>query len=184
MSDTSTAVATTNGAGHRDQADQARRDQADQDRRDRRALADRVRLKAKLLSLSDIDRRTNAFKRTQSIIDQLEADVGGDPTTGQKLLIQRAAVVSAMCESEEAKWLSGGIVDPAVFCTLSNALRRLLESVGVHERVARDISPSLEQISRHLADQEGREVTVTDQAEDNQEVTVDAVNETDTEAAA
>ena len=91
MSDTSTAIA-TNGAGQRD------RDQADRDRRDRRAIADRVRLKAKLLTLGDIDKRTNAFKRAQSLISQLEAEAGDDPTVGQKLLIQRAAVVSAMIE--------------------------------------------------------------------------------------
>ena len=103
------------------------RDQADRDRRDRRALADTVRLKTRLLTLNSLDKRTLAYRRTAELISQLETDAGSDPSVAQKLLIQRAALTAAMIEHEETKWLSGGVVDPTVHATLTNSLRRLLE---------------------------------------------------------
>ena len=129
-----TAIAATNGTGTRDQADR--------DRRDRRALADAVRLKTRLLTLSDLDRRTGAYKHANDLINQLAADLGGDDqlTTAQKQLIQRAALTGAMIEDLELKWLKGHAIDPTVHATLSNSQRRLLESlesVGL-QRVPKD----------------------------------------------
>jgi hypothetical protein len=72
-----------------------------------RRFADVVRLKTRLLTLGNLDKRTNAYRRTVDLISQMETDIGGDPTVGQRLLIQRAAVVAAMLEDLEAKWLSG-----------------------------------------------------------------------------
>ena len=68
--------------------------------------------------------------------------------------------------------MAGGVVDPAIHATLSNSLRRLLEAIGI-SRVPRDVSPSLDQIGRLIADQEAREVT--EQAEDEQDAEVEAV---------
>ena len=98
--------------------------------------------KLRLLSLSDIDKRTAAYRRTIALIEMLEADAGGHDrlSTGERALIQRAAVTAALAEHLETRWLSGGEIDPAMYCTLGNALRRLLESVGLR-RVPRDVSP-------------------------------------------
>jgi hypothetical protein len=41
-----------------------------------------------------------------------------------------------------AKWISGEQIDLALFATLSNTRRRLLESVGL-DRAARDVTPSV-----------------------------------------
>jgi hypothetical protein len=147
MSDSTQIATATNGTG----TGQRDRDQADRDRRDRRALADTVRLKTRLLTLNSLDKRTLAYRRTAELISQLETDAGSDPSVAQKLLIQRAALTAAMIEHEETKWLSGGVVDPTIHATLSNSLRRLLESISPGlERRQRDVSPSLSEYLKQL----------------------------------
>ena len=131
MSDTITAVAATNGTGSTPGQDRT------MSKRDRRAMADAVRLRARFLTLSSLDKRTSSFKRAQSLISQMTADAGGDPTTAQRLLIERAALAAVMTEHEEARFLSGAAVAPEVHATLSNSLRRLLEAVGL-QRVPKD----------------------------------------------
>jgi hypothetical protein len=98
--------------------------------------------KVRLLSLHDLDRRTAAYKRTMDLIEQIEADAGGHDrlSTGERQIIQRAAVTAALAEHLETQWLSGEEIDPGLYCTLGNALRRLLETVGLR-RVPRDVSP-------------------------------------------
>lgn len=158
MSDTATTLAPT----------------GQMNRRDRRQLADALRIRTRFLSLADLDRRTSAFKRVQSLISEMTADLGGDSeiTTAQRLLIGRAAIAAVMTEDQEVKFLAGNAIDPAIHATLSNSLRRLLESIGI-SRVPRDVSPSLNEIGRLIADQETREVT--EQAEDEQDAEVEAV---------
>jgi len=100
--------------------------------------------KVRLLSLHDLDRRTAAYQRTVALIDAIEADAGGHDqlTTGQRQIIQRIALTCALAEHLEARWLSGEEIDPVLYCTLANAQKRLLESVGLR-RVPRDVTPSL-----------------------------------------
>ena len=100
--------------------------------------------KVRLLSLHDLDRRTAAYQRTVALIDAIEADAGGHDqlTTGQRQIIQRIALTSALAEHLEARWLSGEEIDATLYCTLANAQKRLLESVGLR-RVPRDVTPSL-----------------------------------------
>jgi hypothetical protein len=95
------------------------------------------REKVRLLSLHDLDRRTAAYRRTADLIEQIEADAGGHDhlSTGQRALIQRAALACVLAEHMEVRWLSGEQIDPALYCTLANAQRRLLETVGLR-RVA------------------------------------------------
>jgi hypothetical protein len=98
--------------------------------------------KARLLSLGDIDRRTAAYRRTTALIEQIEADAGGHDqlSTGQRALIQRAAVTAALAEHLETRWLAGEEIDPGQYCAIGNALRRLIESVGLR-RMPRDVTP-------------------------------------------
>jgi hypothetical protein len=97
--------------------------------------------KARLLSLGDIDRRTKAYRKTVDLIDAITTDLGGVDrlSTGQRQLIQRAALTGALLEDLEAKWLGGEPIDAALYATLGNAQRRLFETVGL-ARVARDVS--------------------------------------------
>lgn len=100
--------------------------------------------KARLLSLADIDRRTAAYRRTCELIESIEGDLGGTDrlTVGERQIVQRAAVTGALIEDLEARWLKGEPIDPALYCTLGNAQRRLFEAVGLRRR-ARDVTPTI-----------------------------------------
>lgn len=153
MSDT-TQIATTNGQPA----------SRTSDRRFRRQLADQIRLKTRLLTLGDLDRRTNAFKQASNLINQLSADLGNDLTAAQTQLITRAALTATMIEDLETRYLAGHPIDPTVHATLTNSLRRLLETTGI-TRTPRDVSPSLNDIARHLSEAS----EVTEQADDEQD---------------
>jgi hypothetical protein len=96
--------------------------------------------KVRLLSLGDVDRRTAAYRRTVELISHIETDLGGADrlSTAERALIRRAGVTAALAEHLETRWLSGEEIDPGMYCTVGNALRRLLESVGL-KRVPRDV---------------------------------------------
>lgn len=120
--------------------------------------------KARLLSLADIDRRTASYRRTCDLISGIEGDLGGAQhlTTGERQLAQRAAVTGALIEDIEARWLKDGTIDPALYCTLSNAQRRLFETIGL-ERRQRDVTPSLsEYLAAKAAEKPAHESTTGD----------------------
>jgi hypothetical protein len=96
--------------------------------------------KVRLLSLSDLDKRTNSYKRATTLIEQIEADCGGHDrlSTGERQIIQRAAVLGALGEHLEARWMAGEPFDPVTYCTIVNAQKRLLEAVGLR-RVPKEI---------------------------------------------
>src|SRR5262245_20555641 len=102
--------------------------------------------KTRLLSLHDIDRRTAAYRKTADLIDAIESDLGGSDhlSTGERQIIQRAALTGALLEDLEARWLAGEPIDPALYATLGNAQRRLFETVGL-KRQARDVTPGVRQ---------------------------------------
>jgi hypothetical protein len=105
--------------------------------------------KVRLLSLHDLDRRTAAYRRTVDLIEAIEHDAGGHDrlSTGERQIIQRIALTCTIAEHLEARWLSGEDIDPALYCTLANAQKRLLETVGLR-RVPRDVTPSLAEYLR------------------------------------
>jgi hypothetical protein len=96
--------------------------------------------KVRLLSLSDLDGRTRSAQLVSKTIDNLVADLGGEEnlSTAEHLIVRRAAIAGAMSEDLAARWLTGELVDPAIFATLANVERRQLESVGIKRRL-RDV---------------------------------------------
>ena len=64
-------------------------------------------------------------------IAAIEADQGGrdQMTTATQKIAETAAVTTALVNDMAAKWLSGEEIDPALFCTLANAQRRLFETL-------------------------------------------------------
>ena len=92
--------------------------------------------RVKLLSLDDLDRRRNSYRKAMSLIAALEADAGGREalSVGQRQLVQRAAVHGAMIEDFETRWLAGQEVDPSTYCMLTNSQRRLLEGIGLRRQ--------------------------------------------------
>lgn len=101
--------------------------------------------KVRLMSLGDLDGRTNAAKAAKALIADLASDMGGADrlSAGERALVTRAAVATAMIEHIEATWLSGGELDVAAYTALVNVQRRLLMTVGLQRR-PRDVTPDLD----------------------------------------
>lgn len=99
--------------------------------------------KIRLLSLDGLDRRTAAYRVTRKLIDEIEGDLGGSDrlSTGERQLVQRAAVLGAVLTDTESRWIKGAPIDTTAYCTVVNAQRRVLESIGLRRRM-RDV-PSL-----------------------------------------
>lgn len=100
--------------------------------------AGRVRLR----TLGDLDGRTAAARRFRELASSYAVDLGGDLTTAQAAIVQRAASIQLWCESAEAEYAETGALDIAAFTTATNALRRLLADIGL-ERRAKDVTPDL-----------------------------------------
>lgn len=96
----------------------------------------------KLRTIADLDGRTKAARRAHALIAELERDLGGreNLTTAQRELVQRAALIGAIVEDAEARWLAGGAANLGVYGMLVCRQRRCLEALGL-ERRARDVTP-------------------------------------------
>ncbi|MGB3445203.1 MAG: hypothetical protein WBA48_00715 [Xanthobacteraceae bacterium] len=111
--------------------------------------------KVRLRTLSDIDARTAAYRRFKNLVAGYSVDLGGDLSTAQQAIIQRAVSLQLWCEDAEAGYAGTGDLDIATFTTATNALRRLLADIGL-ERRARDVTPDLSMYLRNRS-QEGTE---------------------------
>jgi len=101
-------------------------------------------VKAKLVSLDQLDGRTAAARAAREVISSIEADLGGPEaiSTARRAIIENAAVLGAVVQDMGAKWISGEQIDLNLYSTLSNTRRRLLESVGLDFQ-AKDVTPTL-----------------------------------------
>jgi hypothetical protein len=113
--------------------------------------------KVRLKTLDHIDGRTLAARRAQQLIKGISHDLTGDDdashlSEGMRQLIQRAAILGAMIESDEAGWLGGDKVDLTSYFTALNTQRRILVTLGL-ERRSRDVTPapSLDDIADEIA---------------------------------
>jgi hypothetical protein len=98
----------------------------------------RVANGSKLLPLTD--GRSATARRFKDLIDDISGDLGGADylSEGQRQLIRRAAMLSAESERLETMWARGEAqFDIGAYAVLSNALRRVLETIGL-KRVARE----------------------------------------------
>src|SRR5262249_21102030 len=84
------------------------------------------RAKRKLITLDDLDRRCRAAQRALDLQDRLVAERGGvEHLSVLRFEMARSvAVLSAMAEDMQARWLSGEDVNPTDIATLLNARRR------------------------------------------------------------
>lgn len=101
--------------------------------------------------LPGLDMRTTQGRRIKEIVGSLVSDLGGDPTEGQFILIQRIAVLTSQLELIEAAVANGERpFSISEFATGANSLNRLLGAIGL-ERVARDVTPTLDRYIRQTA---------------------------------
>ena len=100
--------------------------------------------KSRLLTLDDLDRRTKAAQRAFDLHDRLVAERGGAESMSvlRYSMTRSVAVLSAMVEDMQVKWLRGERVDPAAIATLLNARRREAEIVGI-DPLPKDVTPDL-----------------------------------------
>ncbi len=108
------------------------------------ALSALDRGKVRLLTLADLDGRTNAAKAARALVADLESDLGGADrlSAAERALVVRAAVTGAMVEHLEASWLSGGDYDVLTYTALAKLQLRLLTALGLQRR-SRDVTPDL-----------------------------------------
>lgn len=97
--------------------------------------------KVRLLTLSDLDGRTRAAQAARRLHDDLISDMGGEHhvSAGQMELAQRAAVMGALIEDIEARWLRGEKIPLHDYLAATNAQRRVLVTIGL-ERRARTVT--------------------------------------------
>ena len=105
------------------------------------------------MSLADLDGRTIAARDAKALIGDIESDLGGADrlSAGEREIVQRAALASAMLRHMEAGWLTGRGIDVAAYTTLANTQSRLLKMLGL-ERRPRDVTPDLHKYIAATAD--------------------------------
>jgi hypothetical protein len=108
----------------------------------------------RFLTLKDLDARSRAAAFAKNLAASLESDLGNDPTAGQKQLVHRAAVISAVCEDFETRFLLGEPFELPDYLVAANCLRRVLATLGL-ERRARDVTPTL---TEYLTARDGKPV--------------------------
>jgi hypothetical protein len=83
--------------------------------------------KTRLLTLEDLDKRTRAAQRAFDIHDRLVAERGGPESMSvlRYSLTRSVAVLSAMGEDMQARWLRGEKIDPSQMprCSMPGAVR-------------------------------------------------------------
>ena len=114
-------------------------------------------LKSKLLTLDDLDGRTRAGQRAFEFHDRLVSERGGTESMGvlRYAMTRSVAVLSAMIEDAQARWLLGEPVSLTDLATLLNARRREAEKIGI-DPDPRDVTPDLQAfIQKHDAAKDG-----------------------------
>jgi hypothetical protein len=115
-----------------------------------------------------VDGRSGWSSRLRDLISLHISDLGGEDaiSAAERSICRRVAAITVELELLERRFALKGkgaaAADLALYLTAANALRRLLESVGL-KRVARDVTPLLQdylaQRAEDPADVEGEEAS-------------------------
>lgn len=92
------------------------------------------------------DGRSATARRFKDLVYDIAADLGGVAhlSTAEMQLIRRASMLSAECERQEAMAVREDVeFDCDGYVVMTNALRRVLETVGLRRR-SKDVTPSLQ----------------------------------------
>jgi hypothetical protein len=95
-----------------------------------------------------VDGRTKPAQRYKAVCFDLAQDTGGEPTTGQWLLIQRAAGLTVQIELLEIEIVQGNPVDVSEYTSLTGKLIQLLNTLGL-SRKAKEINPRTAPLDGH-----------------------------------
>ena len=87
------------------------------------------------LDEADIDGRSVTARRYRDVLSALISDLGGNPSEAQAIIARRAATLTVWAETAESAMAAGSDFDVASFTTACNALRRLLQDLGLERRM-------------------------------------------------
>jgi hypothetical protein len=109
--------------------------------------------KVRLSSFDQLDLRFGAAQAAMRFRDDLASDLGGLDrlTAGERALVDHAAILNAILAHLGVRYLHGHEIDMPSYMGTGNAMRRVLETLGLQRR-SRDVTPTLEEIvARHDA---------------------------------
>jgi hypothetical protein len=95
--------------------------------------------KARLLTLDALDARTAAYAAAKRLVSAISADLGNDLTAGERQLVQRVALVGAIVDDFETKWVAGQQIELSEYLQACRTQCRLLALLGLQRR-ARNIT--------------------------------------------
>ena len=106
----------------------------------------------KLFDPETADLRTRAGMRFRDTYEQILEDLGGSAhlSEGQRQLARRAAILSNQCELMEIAAVAGEPFDVDCYGQITDRLGRCFQRLGL-KRVARDVTPTLDQYVKHRA---------------------------------
>jgi hypothetical protein len=89
--------------------------------------------KVRALTLDDLDRRTKAAQAAFEMQDRLVAERGGAEQMGvlRYEMTRTVAVLSAMIQDQQVRWLKGESIEPATIATLVNTRQREAQAIGI-----------------------------------------------------
>jgi hypothetical protein len=96
-----------------------------------------------LLTMADVDCRGGPGRSMLRCARALAADLGNDLSVSQRMLVQRASLLSMLCGHAEASFLLGRQDVPlGDYVSMASTLRRILTTLSPSlKRVPRDITP-------------------------------------------
>jgi hypothetical protein len=92
--------------------------------------------------LAGIDQRTLPYREYCDVVSDLASHMGGEPTAVEAAISEEAAGLIVWCRQAKLALLRGDDFDVAVYCTATNALRRLLADIGQQRRM-RELVPTV-----------------------------------------
>lgn len=103
---------------------------------------------------SQVDGRSAIARRFRDHIADLSAQLGGDTTPAQDMLIRRAATLAVLAELDEAKIAAGEPVAETAYIVGVNALSGVLNRLGLQRR-PKNVTPPKKLDGHTLAILEG-----------------------------
>jgi hypothetical protein len=130
-------------------ANRALRDQAHKDVANYRW--GRKRPASNLLTLKGLGYRSPAYRRTRRLMREIESALGGaeNLTPMEREMVQHGAVLGAIAQDIETKYLMGQRPDLLILCRVLKAQRSCFDAIGYRRR-ARDVTPSLDSFLGNL----------------------------------
>jgi hypothetical protein len=94
----------------------------------------RDRNRARLLSFEDLDKRRRSAQLVLQVEAAIVSDLGGDLTEVERQLVRRAAILGAVLEDAESKWIEGSPLNLQDYCNATSTLKRICQVIGITRR--------------------------------------------------